>query len=58
MSKSMYEIKLRHATHQKSIRIPSFYQFNAFLQDNYIKLDNRLYSWEIDRKGQGLPKAL
>ena len=58
MSESVYEIKLRHVTHQKSIRTPSVYQFNVFLQDNYIKLDNMLYSWQIDRKGQGLLKAL
>ena len=58
MSESIYEIKLRHVTHQKSIGIPSFHQFNVFRQDNYIKLDNMLYSWQINRKGQGLLKAL
>ena len=58
MSKSMYKIKFRYVPHQKSVKIPSFYLFNLFLGDSYIKLDNMIYSWKVDRKGQGLLKAL
>lgn len=57
MSKSTYKIKFRHVPHQKSVRIPSFYLFNLFLGDSYIKLDHMIYSCKVDRKGRGLLNA-